>query len=81
MVGNERTPTVERTVIGEQKQPGFEGSFASVELPYRTEDIDEDLLNAVFCLCVITQDTAGYAKDNATVTFEQDGEGIGITVE
>jgi hypothetical protein len=57
-------------MVGEQKQPGFEWSFVSVEPVDRTVDIDEDLLNAVFGLSVITQNAAGHTEDYAAMTFE-----------
>jgi hypothetical protein len=62
-VGLKMLPTIDAAVIGELKQPGFEGSTVRIELIYRFEDIQEDSLDCLFCFPIIAQDGAGYPEN------------------
>src|SRR5579872_1621695 len=72
----EMLPSVDAAVVGILKQPGFEGSAIGVELVYRSEDVQEYLLDSLFCFPIIVEDCPGDSEDQSAVSFEQYCQGI-----
>jgi hypothetical protein len=52
----EMLPAINAAVVGVLKQPGFEGSAVGIELVHCSEDIQEYLLDRLFCFAIIVED-------------------------
>jgi hypothetical protein len=75
-VGLKMLATVDAAVVGVLKEPGFEGAPVGIELIYGLENIEKDSLYGLFCLSIIMEDCTGYPKDQGTVSFEENRQGV-----
>ena len=66
-------------MVGEQQKPRFEAAFFRIELLRSIEDVQEDLLDHVFCFRFIASDTSRDSEKPGGVSFKQCGQSVSMS--
>src|SRR5579872_6036824 len=69
-------PSIKASVVSILKEPSSEIPTTGVELPRRSEDVQEYTLHCLFCLAVIPQYCSRSVEHQRTVPLEQDCERV-----